>query len=97
MRKAILLLTFCLAGMTFLFGQIQTPAPSPAATVTQRLGLVDISVEYSRPSMKERVIFGGLVPYDEVWRTGANSATKITFSDDVNFGGAEVKKEVMHC
>lgn len=72
--------------------QIQTPAPSPAAKVEQRIGLVDVSVEYSRPSMKGRAIFGDLVPYDTPWRTGANSATKITFSDDVMFGGAEVKK-----
>lgn len=77
---------------SFLQAQIQTPAPSPGAKVEQRIGLVDVVVEYSRPSMKGRKIFGGLVPYDEVWRTGANSATKITFSDDVMFGGAEVKK-----
>ena len=77
---------------TVLQAQIQTPAPSPGAKVEQRIGLVDVVVEYSRPSMKGRKIFGDLVPYNEVWRTGANSATKITFSDDVMFGGAEVKK-----
>jgi hypothetical protein len=77
---------------TLLQAQIQTPAPSPAAKVEQKIGLVDVTVEYSRPSKKGRVIFGDLVPYDQVWRTGANAATKITFSDDVIFGGAEVKK-----
>jgi hypothetical protein len=92
MRKSILLFVSILGTMTFDQAQIQTPAPSPAAKVEQRIGLVDVAVEYSRPSVKGRAIFGALVPYDETWRTGANSATKITFSDDVNFGGAEVKK-----
>jgi len=73
-------------------GQIQTPSASPSAKIEQRIGLVDVTVEYSRPSVKGREIFGGLVPYDEVWRTGANSATKITFSDTVTFGGVGVKK-----
>jgi len=71
--------------------QIQFPAPSPAASFKQTVGITDISVEYSRPSMRGRKIFGGLVPNGEVWRTGANSATRITFSTDVNFGGADVK------
>jgi hypothetical protein len=70
--------------------QLEFPAASPAATFKQRVGITDISVEYSRPSMKGRTIFGGLVPYGEVWRTGANSATKITFSTPVKFGGADV-------
>ncbi|HEY5551725.1 MAG TPA: DUF2911 domain-containing protein [Opitutaceae bacterium] len=70
--------------------QIEFPAPSPAASFKQRVGITDVSVEYSRPSVRGRVIFGGLVPYGEVWRTGANSATKITFSTDVKLGGANV-------
>ena len=70
--------------------QIEFPAPSPAASFKQRVGITDVSVEYSRPSMRGREIFGGLVPYGEVWRTGANSATKITFSTDVKLGGADV-------
>lgn len=72
--------------------QITTPAPSPSAKVEQRIGLTDVVVEYSRPSKKGRTIYGDLVPYNEVWRTGANAATKITFSDDVTFGGAAVAK-----
>lgn len=70
--------------------KIEFPAPSPAAKIKQRVGITDVSVDYSRPSMRGRKIFGGLVPYGEVWRTGANSATKISFSTDVNFGGADV-------
>lgn len=81
--------------VTGLFAQaptpkIEFPAASPAATVRQRVGLTDIEVSYSRPSMRGRKIFGGLQPYGEVWRTGANSATKVTFSTAVKFGGADV-------
>ena len=74
-----------------LQGQMMTPAPSPFSKLKQKVGLTDVIVEYSRPSMKGRTIFGGLVPYDKLWRTGANARTKITFSDDVTFGGKEVK------
>ena len=69
---------------------LEFPQASPAASFKERIGLTGVSVEYSRPGVKGRKIFGGLVPYGEVWRTGANSATKITFSTDVNFGGTAV-------
>ncbi len=72
--------------------QIQTPAASPLSKVEQKIGLTDVTIEYSRPSKKGRTIYGDLVPFDAVWRTGANSATKITFSEDVVFGGANVTK-----
>ena len=75
-----------------LEAQITTPAPSPKAKVMQTVGLTDIWVKYSRPSMKGREIFGGLVPYDMVWRTGANAATKVVFDDDVKVEGMELKK-----
>lgn len=90
-------LTSLLAMGLFVFGmanaQIQTPAPSPAASFSQDVGLTTISAEYSSPGVKGRTIFGanGLVPYGEVWRTGANAATKITFSDDVTIEGKELK------
>ena len=71
--------------------QIQTPAPSPAAKIEQVVGLTDVSVEYSRPAMRGRVIFGDLVPFGKVWRTGANARTKVTFSDDVTVGGTTLK------
>ncbi|MFZ1675946.1 MAG: DUF2911 domain-containing protein [Saprospiraceae bacterium] len=92
MKKNGLLLLLTMLAINFMQAQIQTPAASPGAKVEQRIGLTDVTVEYSRPSVKKRAIFGGLVPYGDVWRTGANSATKITFSEDVNFGGADVKK-----
>jgi DUF2911 family protein len=70
--------------------KIEFPQPSPLASVKERVGVTDVSVDYSRPSARERKIFGGLVPYGEVWRTGANAATKITFGTDVKLGGAAV-------
>jgi hypothetical protein len=92
MKRTFLLFATLLAGLTITKAQIQTPSPSPLAKIEQRIGLVDVSIEYSRPSVKGREVFGGLVPYDEVWRTGANSATKITFSDSVTIAGVGVKK-----
>jgi hypothetical protein len=76
--------------------QIQTPSPSPAATVTTVVGLTDVKVVYSRPRMKGRKIFGEgenvLLPYGKIWRTGANSSTRISFSDDVTIEGNALPK-----
>ncbi len=69
---------------------LEFPAASPASTLKQRVGLTDIEINYSRPSMKGRKVFGGLEPYGSIWRTGANSATTISFSTDVTLGGARV-------
>jgi hypothetical protein len=70
--------------------QLQLPAASPAAKVSQEVGLTDISIEYASPAVKGRKIWGDLVPWDKLWRTGANATTKITFSRDVEFGGKPV-------
>ncbi len=70
--------------------KIDFPAPSPAATIKQRVGLTDIEISYFRPGVKGRKIFGGLEPFGVVWRTGANNPTKITFSTPVKFGGKSV-------
>lgn len=70
--------------------KLEFPQASPSSTLQQRVGLTDIEVAYARPSVKGRKIFGGLVPLGEIWRTGANTATKLTFSTDVKFGGAAV-------
>lgn len=70
--------------------QINMPQASPAAVVSQKMGLTDVSVEYSRPSMRGRKIFGELVPYGEVWRAGANAATVLTFSTDVKIEGNSI-------
>jgi hypothetical protein len=92
MKKSLFLLLLSGWMTTVINAQLQTPAASPLGKVEQRVGLTDVSVEYSRPSKKGREIFGNVVPYDEIWRTGANAATKITFSEDVMVEGAEVKK-----
>ena len=79
-----------LTGTTVVNAQLKVPAPSPLQTIKQAFGLSDISIEYSRPSAKGRVIFGDVVPFGKVWRTGANNATKITFGDDVKLEGKDV-------
>lgn len=84
-----ILLTFALS-INLSAQQIRMPAPSPLSEVKETIGLTDVSIVYSRPSVKERVIFGDLVPYGKLWRTGANMATKITFSDDVKIEGKEL-------
>lgn len=66
---------------------LKTPAPSPLQTVKQNFALGEITIEYSRPGAKGRVIFGDVVPYGKMWRTGANASTKISFSDDVTIEG----------
>ncbi|MCF4101454.1 DUF2911 domain-containing protein [Gillisia sp. M10.2A] len=91
MKKLFFLMcTLFLSGSTF--AQIEAPQPSPFARMEQKVGLTDITLEYSRPSMKGREIFGNLVPYGKVWRTGANANTTITFSDDVEIDGEVLKK-----
>ncbi len=64
---------------------------SPKAEVMQTVGFTEVKIDYSRPGVKERVIWGELVPYDKVWRAGANEATKFTFSTDVMLNGKPLK------
>ncbi len=70
---------------------LKTPAPSPATKVTQDFGLSNIELSYARPSMKGRKIFGDVVPFGKVWRTGANTATTLTFGEEVTIGGTKIK------
>ncbi|WP_323787857.1 DUF2911 domain-containing protein [Psychroserpens sp.] len=87
-----LLLVFAVFAMAFnVNAQIETPQPSPFSKVEQKVGLTDITIEYSRPGVKGRTIFGGLEPWGTVWRTGANKNTIITFGDDVTIAGQDVK------
>jgi hypothetical protein len=90
MKKITLLLCLMSIGF-FMKAQIQTPAPSPFSTLEQKVGLTDVTVKYSRPAMKGRKVFGDLVPFDAIWRTGANQNTTISFSDDVTVEGKELK------
>jgi len=70
--------------------KLQTPAPSPKAALTQDVGVMEVTISYSRPGVKGREIFGGLVPYGELWRTGANASTTLKFTDDVTLNGNPV-------
>jgi hypothetical protein len=88
-RRSLLFALLALAPCSAL-AQLQLPRPSPAGKVSQTVGLTEISIEYSSPAAKGRKLWGGLVPYGEVWRTGANQATKITFSRDVTIGSTAV-------
>lgn len=85
--KKIFLFVFAVAIAGTIEAQIKTPAPSPSQKIEQKVGLTNVTLEYSRPAMRGRTIFGGLVPYDKLWRTGANANTKISFSDNVEIGG----------
>jgi len=90
MRKLI----FCTITVAAFFSvkaqSIKTPPPSPTQTIKQDFGLSSIELSYSRPGVKGRKVFGDLVPYGKVWRTGANNATTINFADDVTIGSAKI-------
>ena len=89
MKKIIMVL----AAACFFLGahaQLKTPAPSPTQTIRQDFGLSSIELSYSRPGMKNRKIFGDLVPFGKVWRTGANQATTISFGDEVTIGDVKI-------
>lgn len=95
MKNFAILVLVALCGLFSIeaTAQIKTPSASPTQSTELTVGLTDIAITYSRPSMKGRTIFAtdGLVPLGKVWRLGANSATKLEFSDDVKLGGAALK------
>jgi Protein of unknown function (DUF2911) len=90
MKKVLLpaIMLTCLSLATV--AQVRMPAPSPTQTVKQEFGISSIELTYSRPSAKDRKIYGDLVPYNKLWRTGANAATRIVFKDAVEIGGKKV-------
>jgi len=90
--KKVFLLTLLTIFSLGALGQVKTPKPSPASTLKQIVGLTDITVKYSRPGIKGRSVFGNLVPFDKIWRTGANENTTIEFSTPVTVGGKELKE-----
>ncbi|WP_299365497.1 DUF2911 domain-containing protein [Winogradskyella sp.] len=89
--KKLVLFAFAFTLMFSVNAQIKTPQPSPFTKIEQKVGLTDVTLEYSRPSMKGRKIFGNLVPYGKMWRAGANKNTTITFGDDVTIDGNTLK------
>jgi len=91
MRKIIFVLATLIANYV-IHAQVKTPQPSPHSTLTQVVGLTDVTVDYSRPSAKGRVIFGDLVPFGKLWITGANAHTSVTVSADVGIKGTYLQK-----
>lgn len=94
MKNKLLFINLFFIALLFTFsitnGQINTPKPSPLSTVTQKVGLADVTITYSRPSAKGRKVFGDVVPYGKIWRTGANETTKLSFNDTVSIGGKKL-------
>lgn len=88
--KKILFTAIAALSLIISEAQLRTPAPSPTQTIKQDFGLSSVELSYSRPAMKGRKIFGDLVPFGKVWRTGANSATTLTFGEEVTIGGTKV-------
>ncbi len=91
MKQSILILVLVVSTMSIGLSQVKTPQPSPSVKIEQAFGLSTVTLEYSRPSVKERTVFGDLVPYDKMWRTGANKNTMVTFSDAVSINGTEIE------
>lgn len=89
-QKIAFTLAFLMCSLLSFAQQIQMPQASPSAKIAQKVGLTDVTVDYSRPSTKDRKIFGELVPYGQVWRTGANGATVLSFSTDVIIDGKSI-------
>lgn len=90
MNLKTILVAAALVATTSIFAQIESPQPSPTATIKQKVGLTDVEITYSRPGVKDRVIFGDLEKYDVLWRTGANATTKVKFSDAVKVNGTGI-------
>ncbi|TDS57557.1 DUF2911 domain-containing protein [Myroides indicus] len=91
MKKTIIVLAFALLGIG-AYAQVHTPSTSTKAEVHQVVGLTDVKVDYSRPNMRGRQVYGDLVPYGRLWRTGANMNTVVTFGNDVEIDGKKLKK-----
>jgi len=90
MKKITLLFSAIVMIAIQVAAQVQIPQPSPTSEIKQNIGLMEASITYSRPSARERTVFGDLVQYNELWRTGANATTKISFSDEVTVEGNKV-------
>lgn len=90
MKKLVLSL-LVMASTLAVFAQVKTPAPSPSATIIQSVGLTEIEIQYSRPGAKDRAIFGDLVPFGKMWRTGANKAVQFMTDSDLKVEGKELK------
>lgn len=91
MKKIIIVFAIIIANFS-IEAQVKTPQSSPKSTIMQTVGLTDVEINYSRPSARGRAVFGNLIPFGKIWRTGANENTTISFSDDVVIDGKTLKK-----
>ncbi|WP_348822297.1 DUF2911 domain-containing protein [Flavobacterium aestuarii] len=91
MKKILIALAFMIAPL-LAEAQLKTPQASPKATVFQTVGLTDVEIVYSRPAARGRAVFGNLVPFGKIWRTGANENTTISFSEDISIDGKTLPK-----
>jgi hypothetical protein len=91
MKKIFMLLVIILTASLSYSQRLQTPTLSPYSKISQQVGLTEIGLEYSRPSAKGRDVFGALVPYDKIWRTGANASTKIILAEAAKIGGNSIE------
>ena len=96
MKKKSLLLLLSLIIVTSSYAQLKSPNASPRSNISQIIGLVSVNLDYSRPSKKSREIFGALVPYNKIWRTGANNPTTISFSDYVKINNQLISAGEYH-
>ena len=96
MKKKSFLILLTLIFVTSSFAQLKSPNASPRSNISQIIGLVSVNLDYSRPSKKSREIFGGLVPYNKIWRTGANNPTTISFSDYVKINNQLISAGEYH-
>lgn len=96
MKKKSFLILLSLIIVTSSFAQLKSPNASPRSNISQIIGLVSVNLDYSRPSKKSREIFGGLVPYNKIWRTGANNPTTISFSDYVKINNQLISAGEYH-
>lgn len=96
MKKKSFLILLTLIIVKSSFAQLKSPNASPRSNISQIIGLVSVNLDYSRPSKKSREIFGGLVPYNKIWRTGANNPTTISFSDYVKINNQLISAGEYH-
>ncbi len=91
MKAVLSFVLAALMSLTITAQELKLPALSPTSTITQEFSTTKMEIVYSRPSARGRLVFGDLVPFGQVWRTGANAATKVTFGEEVEIGGTTVK------
>ena len=90
--KKLIFLGFLMSLSLGIFAQLNIPEPSPSASFSQTLGFTKIKVDYARPGTKGREVFGKLIPYGEIWRTGASDCSTISFNDEVTIGEKKIAK-----